>query len=90
LNSELVDALRDKKPLPSLKPEEKAAIAYGQEYYRTGHVSKGTFQVAVEQFGVAGLSELTMLMGFCAMLAFNLDAFDIDISDKRTEPMMPV
>lgn len=90
LSADLVDALRDKKPLPPLKPEEAAVIAYGQEYYRTRHVSKGTFQEALEQFGVQGVVELTMLMGFCATLAFNLHAFDIDLPDQRTEPVLPV
>ena len=90
LSSELLDAVRDKKSLPSLKPEEAAVIRYGQEYYRTLHVSKGTFEEALAKFGVQGVVELTMLMGFCALLAFNLHAFDIDLPDQRTEPLLPV
>ena len=35
-------------------------------------------------------AELTMLMGFYAMLAFNLNAFDVDLPDQRTEPILPV
>jgi 4-carboxymuconolactone decarboxylase len=90
LSPGLVEALRDKKPLPTVKPEEAAVVKYGQEFYRTHRVSKGAWQEAVEQFGVQGLAELTMLMGFYAMLAFNVNAFDADLPEQRTEPILPV
>ena len=90
LSPGLVDALRDQKPLPPVKPEENAVVKYGQEFYRTQRVSKGTHQEALEQFGIQGLTELTMLMGFYAMLAFNINAFDVDLPEQRTEPILPV
>jgi 4-carboxymuconolactone decarboxylase len=90
LSAGLVEAIRDHKPLPAVKPEEAAVVKYGQEFYRTHRVSRGTWQTAVEQFGVQGLAELTMLMGFYAMLAFNVNAFDVDLPEQRTEPILPV
>jgi 4-carboxymuconolactone decarboxylase len=90
LAAALLDALRDRKPLPAVKRDEAAVINYGREFYRMHRVSKGTFQEALEQFGVQGLVELTMVMGFHATLAFNLIAFDINLPEKRTEPLMPV
>lgn len=90
LSAELVDALRDHDQLPPLKPEEAAVINYGQEFFRTHHVSRGAFQAAQEQFGVQGLAELTMLMSFYAMLAFHVNAFDVDLPAERTEPLLPV
>jgi 4-carboxymuconolactone decarboxylase len=90
LSPELVEALRLKKSLPSLKPEEAAVIAYGQEFFRTHRVSRGGFQAAVEQFGVQGLAELTMLMGFYGMLAFHVNAFDADLPAERSEPLLPI
>jgi 4-carboxymuconolactone decarboxylase len=90
LSAELVDALRDEQPLPPLTPQEAAVINYGQEFFRTHHVSRGSFQVAQEQLGVQGLAELTMLMGFYGMLAFHVNAFDADLPAERTEPLLPV
>ena len=90
LSAELVDALRENEPLPDLKPDEAAVIAYGQEFFRTHRVSRGAFQAAQEQFGVQGLAEVTMLMGFYAMLAFHVNAFDADLPAERTEPILPV
>ena len=90
LTAGLVDALRDRKPLPTIKPDENAVIKYGQEFYRTHRVSEETFQRAIGLFGAQGLVELTMLMGFYATLAFNLNAFDIDLSDQPAEPRLPM
>jgi len=90
LSAELVEALRDNEPLPAVKPAEAAVIAYGQEFFRTHRVSRGAFQDAQEQFGVQGLAELTMLMGFYAMLAFHVNAFDADLPAERTEPLLSV
>lgn len=90
LSAELVEALRDRKPLPSLNPVEAAVISYGQEFFRTHRVSRGAFQAALEQLGVQGLAELTMLMGYYGMLAFHVNAFDVDLPAERTEPLLPV
>ena len=90
LSPELVDALRDKKPLPQLKGEEAAVIRLGQEFFRSHRVSRGTFQTAMEQFGAQGLTELTMLMGYYGMLAFCVNGFDGDLPSERTEAILPV
>jgi 4-carboxymuconolactone decarboxylase len=90
LSDALVDALRDNKPLPSLPPDEAAVVNYGMEFFKTHKVSPGTFQAALNQFGAKGLTELTTLMGYYAMLAFNANAFEIDLPENRTEPLLPV
>jgi 4-carboxymuconolactone decarboxylase len=90
LSAGLVEAIRDNEPFPPLKPEETAVITYGQEFFRTHRVSRGAFQSAQEQFGVQGLTELTMLMSFYAMLAFHVNAFDVDLPAERTEPLLPI
>ncbi len=79
-----------KRPLRSLKSTEEAEIRYGQEFFRTSRVSRGTFQTAQEQLGVQGLTELTMLMGYYGMLAFCVNAFDGDLPSERTEALLPV
>ena len=90
LSPELVEALRDKKPLPHLRRDEEAVIRYGQEFFQTHRVSRGAFQTALEQLGAQGLTELTMLMGYYGMLAFCVNAFDGDLPSDRTEPLLPV
>ena len=71
-------------------PDEAAVVNYGREFFRTHHVSRGSFQAAQEQFGVQGLVELTILMGYYGLLAFNVNAFDTDLVPQRTEQILPV
>ena len=90
LSAALVEALRDKRPLPSLPADEVAVVHYGTEFFSTHKVSKATFQAALNQFGAQGLTELTTLMGYYALLAFNANAFEIDLPAGRTEPVLPI
>jgi hypothetical protein len=50
-------------------------VNYGREFFRTHQVSQTTLNAARIQFGVQGLVELTNLMGYYALLAFNINAF---------------
>ena len=86
----LIDALRERKPLPSMSPEESALVSYGQEFYRTHKVSDSTFKAALDQFGAQHLVELTALMGHYAQTAFILNSFDVQLPDGTTEPVLPV
>jgi 4-carboxymuconolactone decarboxylase len=90
LSDALVDALRDKRDLSDLAADEAAVVKYGQEFFRTHHVSRGAFQAAQEQLGDRGLVELTMLMGYYGLLAFNINAFDTDLVPERAELILPV
>ena len=90
LSDALVDAMRDKRDLPNLAPDESAVINLGREFYRTHRVSDATFKAAEEQFGIHGLTNLTNLMGYYALLAFNANTFNIDLPAERTEPELPI
>jgi 4-carboxymuconolactone decarboxylase len=90
LKDQTVDDLRDKKELSGLAPDESAVVNYGREFFRTNRVSQATFDAALAQFGVRGLTELTSLMGYYALLAFNINAFEVDLPSDRTEAVLPV
>ena len=90
LRDDIVDALRDKKELPNLAPDEDAVVNYGREFFRTRQVSQATFDAALSQFGALGLTELTTLMGCYAMLAFNVNAFGVELPAERVEEVLPI
>lgn len=90
LRDELVDALRDKKDLPSPAADEASLVNYGREFFRTHRVSQATFDAALAQFGALGLTELTSLMGCYALLAFNVNAFGVELPGERTETALPI
>ncbi len=90
LDDSLVDALRDKKPLPVMDSDVAAVVEYGQELTGTNKVGQETFDAAVAQLGVRGLTELTTLIGYFRMIGLNANACTIDLPDGLTEQVLPV
>ena len=89
LSDKLVDALRDRTELPEMPVQEAVVIEYGRELFRQHRVTEATFQEALDQFGVQGLIELTMLMAFYVMPSFIAHAFEIEPPSDSHEPLMP-
>jgi 4-carboxymuconolactone decarboxylase len=90
LGDETVDGLRERRKLTGLAPDEAAVVAFGQEFFRSHRVSAASFKAALAQFGVRGVVELTNLMGYYALLAFNVNAFEVELPRERAEPALPV
>jgi 4-carboxymuconolactone decarboxylase len=90
VRNDIVDNLRDKKALSALSPDEAAVVHYGREFFRTHRVSQATFEAARAQFGTRGLVELTNLMGYYALLAFNINAFAVGLPAELSEALLPV
>ena len=90
LADETVDRLRERQDLAGLPSDEAAVVDFGREFFRTHRVSSSSFDAALAQFGIRGATELTNLMGYYAMLAFNINAFEVDLPAERTEPVLPV
>ncbi|MFQ6026425.1 MAG: carboxymuconolactone decarboxylase family protein [Dehalococcoidia bacterium] len=86
----VVDAMRDNLPLPAMPADESIVVTYGREFFETHRISQETFKAALDQFGAQGLTELSTLMGYYALLAFNANAFEIDLPEERTEPVLPI
>ncbi len=90
LRNEVVDSLRDGKEIPNPSADEIAVVNYGREYFRTRRVSQESFDAVVTQFGVNGATELTTLMGCYAMLAFNVNAFGVELPAELAEVPLPI
>ena len=90
ISDALIDALRDDQPLPAMGADESAVVRFGTELFNTHRVSDATFQAALVQFGPQQLVDLTALMGYYAQVAFFLNAFEVDLPDRKGEPPLPV
>ena len=90
LRNELIDALRDRKPLPELSASEAAVIDLANEFFGGSKVSEQTFQAVHQQFGTQAMVELVTLMGYYAMLAFNANTVDLQLAHPSDEPVLPV
>ncbi len=89
ISDEFVDNLRDGKPLPQLPADEQTVVNYATEVFQNHRVTQATFQAALDQFGSLGLTELSTLMGYYTLLAFNANSFEIDVPDGA-EPKLPI
>lgn len=90
LSDALVNALRDNRPLPPMPAEESAVLNYGMQLLQTRRVRPETFAAVHDLLGTRGLVELTTLMGFYTMLAFNANAVELDLPHHLSEPALPV
>ena len=63
--------------LDALSPEEAVVVRYGRELFRQHRVTQSTFDEARARFGDQGVTELTALMGYYALLACSLNAFEV-------------
>ena len=90
LSDELVDAIRDKKPLPTMAPDEAALLAYATEMFNNHRVCQGTFQTALDLFGPRWLTEISTMMGYYTLLAYNVNSFEVEPPDGGEEPLLPV
>jgi len=90
LSDALVDAIRDRRDLPTMAADEAPVVNLGREFFRTHQVSDATFQAVLRQFGRQGLTELTTLMGYYGLLAFNANTCAIDLPAERTESVLPI
>ena len=90
LSDELVDAIRDKKPLPDLPADEDTVVKYATESFTSHRVSQATFDAALQLFGAQRLTELTTMMGYYTLLAYNVNAFEVEPPTDGDEPLLPV
>ena len=90
LGDEMVDALRDRTPLPEMPSDEAALVAYATEMFNHHRVSDATFRTALKEFGPRWLTELSTMMGYYTLLAYNANSFEIDLPEGGPEPVLPV
>ena len=90
VRGDIVDSLREKKPLTGLHPDEQAAVDFARELLRNRKVSQPTFDRATASFGQRGTLTLTNLIACYAMLAHNMNAYELEAPAHATEPALPV
>ena len=67
--------------------DEQAIHDYAIELLRHHRVSDATYQLVLAAHGVAGIVELTALIGYYAMVALTLNAHDIGVPEGATPPL---
>ena len=78
---ETADAIREGRKAPDITAEEALVQDFCTQMASGNHrVSDATYQAALKHFGAQGVVELVVCLGYFAMIAFPLNAFDIEMS----------
>jgi 4-carboxymuconolactone decarboxylase len=90
VHGDIVDNLRENKPLTNLQPDEKVAVDFARELLRDRKVSKSTFDRAGETFGRRGTLTLTNLVACYATLAYVMNTYELEAPVHASEKPLPV
>jgi len=90
VRGDIVDNLREKRPLTGLDPDQQTVVDFARELLRNRKVSQPTFDRASASVGRRGTLTLTNLIACYAVLAYNMNAYELEAPAHATEPALPV
>ena len=76
--AEAVEVVANRSDVDSLSEHEAVIVQYARELFRDHRVSDDTFDAARSRLGDQGVTELTATLGYYAMLACALNAFQVE------------
>lgn len=89
IRDDIVDNIRDKRPLTNLDPEEQTVVDFTRELLQGRKVSRPTFDAATARFGQRGVMTLTNLIACYAVLAYNMNTYELEAPAHPTEKPLP-
>jgi 4-carboxymuconolactone decarboxylase len=89
VRNDVVDNIREKRALTDLPRDEQIAVAFARELLRNRRVDGATFDAAIAQFGQRGVMTLTNLIACYAVLAYNMNTYELEAPAHATEPALP-
>jgi 4-carboxymuconolactone decarboxylase len=89
VRDDIVDSIRERHALTNLDPEEQAAVDFTRELLQNRKVSRPTFDAATARFGQRGVMTLTNLIACYAVLAYNMNTYELQAPAHATEKALP-
>ena len=90
VRDDIVDNIRDKRELTNLDPDEVTVVHFTRELLQNRQVSQPTFDAAMTRFGQRGMMTLTNLIACYAVLAYNMNTYEVEAPEHPTEKALPV
>ena len=90
VRGEVIDQIREQQPVTGLDPDEQTALNFARELLQNRKVSQATFEAASRSFGQRGTMTLTNLVACYAVLAYNMNTYELEAPDHTTEPGLPL
>jgi 4-carboxymuconolactone decarboxylase len=89
VRDDIVDNIREQRPLANLDPDEQAVVDFTRELLQNRKVSRPTFDAATARFGPRGVMTLTNLIACYAVLAYNMNTYELEAPAHPTEKALP-
>ena len=85
VRDDIVDGIREKRALANLDPDERAVVDFTRELLQNRRVSRATFDAATARFGQRGVMTLTNLIATYAVLAYNMNTYELEAPAHASE-----
>jgi|SRR5438105_12905739 len=85
VRDDVVDGVRERRALADLDPDERVVVDFTRELLQHRKVGRATFDAATARFGQRGTMTLTNLIACYAVLAYNMNAYELDAPAHATE-----
>jgi 4-carboxymuconolactone decarboxylase len=89
VRDDVVDNIREKRALTNLDPEEQVIVDFTRELLQNRKVSRSMFDAATAKFGQRGVMTLTNLIATYAVLAYNMNTYELEAPAHATEKALP-
>ena len=76
--------------LTGLTPAQSLVVNLAREFFRTRKVSQETFEAGMSLLGLRGFMTLVNLLGTYAVLAINMNTWNLELPPGATEKALPV
>jgi 4-carboxymuconolactone decarboxylase len=89
VRGDIIDNIREQKPLTNLDADEQTVVNFARELLQNRKVSQATFDAASSRFGQRGTMTLTNLVACYAVLAYNMNTYELEAPEHPTEKGLP-
>jgi 4-carboxymuconolactone decarboxylase len=85
VRDDVVDNIRERRALANLDRDEQTVVDFTRELLQNRKVSRPTFDIATSRFGQRGVMTLTNLIACYAVLAYNMNTYELEAPAHPTE-----
>jgi 4-carboxymuconolactone decarboxylase len=89
VRDDIIDNTRDRKELTGLDADETTVVNFARELLQSRRVSQATFDAASASLGQRGTMLLTNLIASYALLAYNMNTYELAAPVHLTEKGLP-
>ena len=85
VRADVVDSIRERRSPANLDADEQTVVDFTRELLRDRKVSRASFEAATARFGQRGTMTLTNLIACYAVVAYNMNTYELDAPAHPTE-----